>query len=222
MGTANDRLERYSILAGILATLLWVVGVAMSRGQHVGLPGGLPEEGAGDVLTYFRENEGSVLAGSWLFMLGSLAFLWFVGALRSRLTRTEDGAGTFATIALGGGIATAVFTLGMPIGGLVATLGVTEIEASTAQALNGVEAVFFIGAELSAIVLLTATAAAWLQTRTVATWWAWATILLAVWLVILPIGWIGLLIGLPVWTIVTSAILLRRPATERLAPAQHA
>ena len=209
MDAAIDRVERFSMVAGLLAPVLWALGVVMSRGEHVGLPGGLPEEGAEDVLTYFRENEGSVLAGSWLFMLGSLLFLWFVGALRSRLTAAEGGAGTLATIALGGGIATASFTLGMPIGGLVATLGVTEIEASTAQALNGVEAVFFIGAELSAIVLLTATAAAWLRTRMVARWWAWATMLLAVWLVILPVGWIGLLIGLPAWTIVTSGMLLR-------------
>jgi hypothetical protein len=222
MDAAIDRLERYSILAGIFATLLWVVGAAMARGQHVGLPGGLPEEGADDVLTHFRENEGSVLAGTWLFMLGSLLFLWFVGVQRSRLLDAEGGAGAFATIALGGGIATAIFTLGMPIGGLVATLGVTQIEASTAQALNGVEAVFFIGAEFSAIVLLTATAAVWLRTRVVAAWWAWATILLAVWLVILPIGWIGLLIGLPVWTVVTSAMLLRQRGTERMTPAQRA
>jgi hypothetical protein len=216
-----DRLERYSILAGILAVLLWIVGVVMSRGEHVGLPGGLPEEGAEEVLTYFREHEGSVLAGAWLFMLGSLLFLWFVGALRSRLTDAEGGAGTLATIALAGGIATAIFTLGMPIGGLVATLEVNQIDASTAQALNGVEAVFFIGAELSAIVLLIATAAVWLRTRTVAAWWAWATMLLAVWLLILPIGWIGLLIGVPVWTIVTSVMLLLR-ATERMAPAPRA
>ena len=214
MDPENDRLERYSILAGLLATVLWVAGVAMSRGEHVGLPGGLPEEGAQDVLTYFRENEGTVLAGSWLFMLGSLLHLWFVCALRSRLADAEGGAGTLATTALAGGIATASFTLGMPIGGLVATLGATQIEAATAQALNGVEAVFFMGAELSAIVLLIATAAVWFRTRMVATWWAWATILLAVWLLILPIGWIGLLIGLPVWTSVTSVLLLRQRTSQ--------
>jgi hypothetical protein len=177
MDASAGRAERLSILAGVVAVLLWVAGVAMSRGQHIGLAGGLPEEGADEVLTYFRENEGSVVAGSWLFMLGSLLFVWFVGALRTRLTFA--GTPTFATIALVGGVATAIFTLGMPIGGLVATLGVAEIEASTAQALNAVEAVFFIGAQLTAAVLLAATAVVWLQARTAATWWSWATILLA-------------------------------------------
>ncbi len=100
MDGPNDPLERYSMVAGVLAPVLWIIGVTMSRGQHVGLPGGLPEEGAGAVLTYFQDNEGSVLAGSWLFMLGSLLFFWFVGALRSRLAYAEGGAGTLATIAL--------------------------------------------------------------------------------------------------------------------------
>lgn len=211
MNGLTGRTERISILAGILAVVLWVAGMALSQGDHVGLAGGLPEESADDVLAYFRENEGSMIAGSWLFMLGSVLFFWFVGALRALLPAT--GARTVASVVAAGGTATAIFTLGMPIGGLVATLGVSQVEASTAQALNAVEAVFFIGAQLSAAVLLSASAAAWLQTGIVARWWCWATLLIAAWLVVLPIGWIGLLIGLPVWTIGTSGmLLLRRPA----------
>jgi len=213
MDGLSSRLERLSMLAGIMAVVFWVAGMMMSRGEHIGIPGGLPEEGADQVLTYFRDNEDSVLVGSWLFMLGSLFFLWFVGHLRTRLSIATTPA--FATIALCGGVATAIFALGMPIGGLVATLGVGEIEAATAQALNAVEAVFFIGAQLTAVVLLTATAIVWLQTSSAPTWWSWATMLLALWLLILPIGWIGLLIGLPVWTIGTSAMLLRQRAGEQ-------
>lgn len=176
-----------------------------------GYRGGLPDEGAQEVLAYFRENESTVLAGSWLFMLRSLLFLWFVGALASRLGHGAGRDATLATIALAGGIATAMFTLGMPIGGLVTTLGVAQLETATAQALNAVEAVFFIGAEFSAIVFLAAPATAWLRTRAVARSWSWVTIVLAVWLAIPPIGWVGLLVGLPIWTIVTSALLLRQP-----------
>lgn len=44
-------------------------------------------------------------------------------------------------------------------------------------------------------------------------WLAIASIVLAVWLVIGPIGWIGLLVGVPIWTIATSILLLRtKPA----------
>ena len=102
----SDRLERFSALAGPLAVLLWVGGVAIIGGDHVGLPGGIPEEGGDEVLAHFGDNADSVVSGGWLFMLGSLAFLWFVGILRGRLVRAEGGTGTFASLAFAGGVAT--------------------------------------------------------------------------------------------------------------------
>lgn len=210
----SDRFERFSALAGVLAVVLWVVGGAIIGGGHVGLPGGVPEEGADDVLAHFRENEDAVVSGGWLFMLGSLAFLWFAGILRGRLLRAEGGTGTFTSISFAGGVATGIFALGIPTGGVVAALGIDEMGAPEAAALNAVEAAFFIGAELSAIVLLAATAVVTLRTGVLPRWWAGASILLAVWLVIGPIGWIGLLAGLPVWTIATSLMLLRSSAVE--------
>jgi hypothetical protein len=212
LGAVSDRFERLSALAGVLAVVLWVAGVAITGGDHIGLPGGLPEEGADETLAYFQENESSVVAASALLMVGSLFFLWFVGILRTRLVRAEDGAATFAAIAFAGGVATAVFLLGMPTGGLVASLNADEIGASTAEALNAVETVFLIAAELSAIVLLVGGSVVSLQNRAFPRWWAIVSILLAVWLLILPIGWAGLLVGLPVWTVVTSVLLLRTGA----------
>jgi hypothetical protein len=207
----SDRFERVSALAGVLAVVLWVVAVAVIGGGHVGLPGGLPEEGADEVLAHFRENEDAVVSGGWLFMLGSLAFLWFAGALRGRLLGAEGGTGTFTAIAFAGGVATGIFALAMPTGGVVAALGVDELGASEAATLNALEAVFFIGAELSAIVLLVAAAAVALRTRALPRSWAALSIALAVWLVIGPIGWVGLLAGVPVWTAVTSLMLSRPP-----------
>lgn len=209
-----DRVERWASLAGVLAVLLWVGGVAAIGGGHVGLPGGIPEEGADEVLAHFRENADTVVSGGWLFMLGSLAFLAFAGMLRARLVRAEDGAGTFASIAFAGGVATGVFALGIPAGGTVAALGVDRLGASEAAALNAMEAVFFIGAELAAIVLLVGAAVVAFRTAALPRWWAVASILLALWLAIGPIGWIGLLVGLPVWTVVTSLLLVRADLRE--------
>ena len=73
---------------------------------------------------------------------------------------------------------------------------------------------------MSAIVLLLATAVVSLSARALPRWWALVSILLAVVLVIGPIGWAGLIFGLPVWTIVTSLLLLtRRAPTEAPAAA---
>ncbi|MGH3948300.1 MAG: hypothetical protein ACRDSE_04130 [Pseudonocardiaceae bacterium] len=204
-----DRAERVSALAGVLAVLLWVGGVVLIGGGHVGLPGGIPEERADEVLSHFQGNADAAVSGGWLFMLGSLAFLWFIGILRGRLIRAEGGAETFASIVFAGGVATGVLALGIPTGGVVAALGVDQLGASEAAALNALEATFFIGAELAAIVLLAAAAVVALRTAVLPRWWAGISILLAVWLAIGPIGWIGVLAGIPVWTITTSLILAR-------------
>jgi hypothetical protein len=209
IGAVSDRFERLSGLAGVLAVVFWVAAVAVTGGDHIGLPGGLPEEGADETLAYFQENESSVVAASALFMFGSLSFLWFVGALRTRLVRAEDGAATFAAIAFAGGVATAVFLLGMPTGGLIASLNVDDIAASTAEALNALETAFLLGAELAAVVLLVGASVVAIRNRALPRSWANASIVLAVWLLILPIGWAGLLVGLPLWTVITSVLLLR-------------
>jgi hypothetical protein len=214
------QLERLSPLAGIVAVVLWVAAVAVTRAEHIGLAGGLPEEGADETLAYFRENESSVVPASALFMVGSLFFLWFVGTLRAHLVAAEGGAGTFAAIAFAGGVATAIFAIGMPTGGLVASLNADDIEASTAEALNAVETAFLIGAELSAIVLLVGAALVSLRTAALPRWWAVVSILLAVWLLVLPIGWAGLLVGLPVWTVLTSVLLVRRDHPLHRLPAR--
>lgn len=215
----SDRVERVSALAGVLAALLWVAGVATAGGGHVGVPGGIPEEGADEVLAHFRDNTDAVVSGGWLFMLGCLAFLWFVGMLRGRLVRAEGDAGTFASIAFAGGIATGVLALGIPTGGVVAALGVDHVGAAEAAALNALEAAFFIGTELSAIVLLAAAAVVALRTGAMPRWWAGVSIVLAVWLAIGPIGWVGVLVGLPVWTITTSLMLVRVDRRGHVAPA---
>lgn len=101
----------------------------------------------------------------------------------------------------------------------MAALGVDHIGASEAAALNAMEAVFFIGTELSAIVLLAAAAVVALRTAVLPRWWAGASILLAVWLVIGPIGWIAVLAGLPVWTIATSLMLVRADTREPVSSA---
>ena len=207
--------ERFSSLAGVLAVVLWAASLAIVGGDHIGIPGGLPEEGADDTHAFFRENESRVTGANLLFMLGSLFFLWFVAVLRTRLGDDDDRATTFRQIAFAGGLATAIFAIVMPSGGLVAALNAKDIAASTAEALNAFETAFFIAAELSAVVLLVGGALEALRRGRLPRWWAIVSILLAVWLLIVPIGWAGLLLGVPAWTLVTSVLLFRGPRHER-------
>ena len=57
-----------------------------------------------------------------------------------------------------------------------------------------------------------------LKTAALPKWWSWFGILLAVVLVIGPIGWAGLIFGVPIWTLGTTGLLTVGRA-RRLEPA---
>ena len=100
-----------------------------------------------------------------------------------------------------------------------------EVSASAAAAMRMLPEGFLIAAALSAILLMLGSGIVALRTRIFPTAWAWFSFLLALLLVIPWIGWAALLLGLPIWVIVTTVFLLRRdapaatstPRPERLA-----
>ncbi len=81
---------------------------------------------------------------------------------------------------------------------------------------------FFAVTEISAAVMLTAVGVVVLRTRVLPRAWAVVSLLLAVVLLIGPIGWLAVLVGLPAWTVVTVGLLLRSTRTAEartLSPA---
>lgn len=201
--------------AGLLAVALWGAGVLVTGGGHLGLPGGLPEEPASDVLDFYTVNADRLSLGAWLFLLGSAAFVWFTVSLATAMRADEDtasGSGGVAVVAAG---TTGALLLGMGSGGLVAALGAASLEASAAQALNAMEAVFFVAAQMSAMLMCASLALVAARTSALPRWWSRSTMVLAIWLAILPIGWVGLLVGVPVWTLVTGVRLLTESRDHR-------
>ncbi|HKB20389.1 MAG TPA: hypothetical protein VKC65_05190, partial [Gaiellaceae bacterium] len=61
--------------------------------------------------------------------------------------------------------------------------------------------------ELATAVFLLATGLVSLSTRAFPGWLTWASLVLAVWLLIPPIAWAALLFGFPLWLIVVSVLL---------------
>ena len=55
-----------------------------------------------------------------------------------------------------------------------------------------------------------ATAVAVLRTGILPRWLAWVSLALALLLLIPPIGWLGLIFGLPLWTLLVSFLLWQR------------
>jgi len=77
---------------------------------------------------------------------------------------------------------------------------------------------FFVTTELAAVLPLAVVAVVAWRTRALPRWWAALSGLVAMVLLIGPIGWIGLIFGLPIWTLGTSLfVLLGSPARMRTA-----
>jgi hypothetical protein len=197
------RWERLAALAGIVAVVLWVVGIFVS--------GEAPDEGR-ELLARFQEDEGRILAGGFIFQLGALFFLIFLGALRVRLFAAEGPTGFLTAIAFAAGVAVGIFLLALPGAEMSAAINNDDLDPSSSIALGNLGDLFFLGAELSAALLLVATGLLILRYGPMPRWLAWVSFALALWLLIPPIGWAGLLFGMPLWTLAVSVLLWMRPA----------
>jgi hypothetical protein len=77
---------------------------------------------------------------------------------------------------------------------------------------------FFGGVELFAIPLLVGTGIVARRTGALPKWLAWFSLVLALILAIIPIGWAGVLLGLPLWTMITAIVLYRTGARPEAPP----
>lgn len=193
--------ERYAPLTGVLAVLLWVIGTIVYQTA-------VDAKNPATLLNSYRNEEGSILLGGFLWLLGTFFFFWFLGSLRSRLIALEPGVQRLTALAFGGGVAAAVFGFAMPGPDMAAAIADgADLSGPAAEAIRVVGDTFFIGAEMSAVVLLAATGIHALRTGSLPRWLAWVSLVVAIALIILPIGWAGLLFAFPLWVLVVSYLL---------------
>jgi hypothetical protein len=93
------------------------------------------------------------------------------------------------------------------------TAGEQEISASAVAALRLVGEAFISAATLAATLLMLGGGVVVLRSGIFPKAWAWLSFALAGVLLIPPVGWAALLIGLPLWVIGTSVLLQRGRAT---------
>ena len=207
MSTMGDRfqlLDRLAPLVGILAVILWVIGIGISESASA------PDDDAPAtaIAEYFSEESGSILAGSFIFMLGVAAFVWFLGSVRVRYNLAEGTAGRFGAIMFGTGVLTAALAMGMTApnaaGAFAAENLDRTLEPGAAEALWIVSDGFFIAAEASVVAFFLAAGLGALRFGALPRWLAWASIALGI-LALFPwVGWAAFIWGLPLWVLVTS------------------
>lgn len=202
-------------VGGILALVLWIVGTAII--ESAGAP---DEDAAAQVIaTYYEENAGAILAGSFVFMLGAAVFVWFLGGVRERVARAEAGlaSGRLSTVVFGAGLLTAAMTMAFVAPEAAAAFGADQIdralEPATAEALSVLGDGFFIAAEASVAVFFLATALAALRLRAFPGWLGWLSLVLGVAALLPWVGWAALIWGLPLWVLAASVwVVVAGPA----------
>jgi hypothetical protein len=205
--------ERWAPLSGVLAVVLWVIGFLI-----IGETKDTPEE----ILAQVRKDDTKILIGSILFYIGCGFFLWLLGSLRTRMLAAEGPAGRVTAIAFAGGVGTAVCLVLLPGGLAAAAIEKDDIDASAASALANMSDAFFLGAEYLLPVLLVAFAVVSIRHGAFPKWFAWLGVLVTIGLLIGWIGWIFLILGLPLWTLIVCVLLWmgdRAPAPQPTAGA---
>ncbi len=204
---ARGRAERLAPLTGIVAVALWLVSLLIVEGvTNPPSENATPER----ALAYFNEEEAGIFVSSFLFALGSLLFLWFVGSLRAALVAAEGGAARVANIAFAAGVGFSLLTLLFALPPSVGAFSNETLGQSAAEALWYLDDVFFVAAQFAAIPLLVATALVALRTGALPRWLAWLSLLVAA-VLLFPLGGVfALAVGVPLWTLVTSVLLWRR------------
>jgi hypothetical protein len=198
-------------LVGPLTVALWILGLALLTSHQPG-----DHATGSEILAWYASHKNTILLGGWIFMLGGLGFVTFVAGLRERL-------GAAAPLALAGATIGAVFGMLMAAVDVAGALDMSDLGPATAATFHHSVDVFFVGAELAAILPIGALAVAAWRTRVLPRWWAVFSGLATLVLVVGPIGWIGLIFGLPAWTLGTSLfVLLVSRARMRTAAAAAA
>lgn len=205
---------RAAISAAVLAVVLWVLGLVIGSGND-----NLSDKATDEqTLAWVKGNTNTILLSAWVFALGCLAFIWFVGIVRGRMAEAEGGTATLSTIMFGSAVAAAAFAMATT-GDVASAINKNDISPATAGALHHMGDLFFVVAELALIGVMIPFAVLVLRTRVMPTWWAYVSILVAVVLLIGPIGWAALIFGTPVWSLVTGYYLSRAAPAPAAAPA---
>jgi hypothetical protein len=204
---AARRWEALTPLTGVAAVALWCLSLALVEGvTNPPSEDATPEK----ALAYFREEERGIFLSSFLFALGSLFFVWFVGSLRATLAAAEGGVARVAHIAFGAGLAFALLTLLFALPPSVGAFSQEDLSPAAAESLFYLDDVFFVAAQFTAVpFLLAAGLVAW-RTDALPRWLATLSLAVAA-VLLLPLGGVFALgVGVPLWAVATSVVLWRR------------
>jgi hypothetical protein len=201
------RLRRIAPLSGALAAVLWSVAVVVL--EVGGNPAG--PDSAEEIAAHFRDDRSAILASGTLHVLGGFFFLCFVSVLGSALRPLDDRLSWLRTAALVGGTAAGAMMLALT--GPQTTGATTDEELlspDAALAFWRLAHTFFIGAEFAFAVFVAAVSLVALAGFLLPRWLGWFGLFVTLVLLVVPVGWIALLLLVPIWLAVVSVLVFTR------------
>jgi len=196
----------------VLAPLTGVVFVALVVIAFI-ISGETPDtnDSPQKILSFYNDNDSEQMFSSALLAWGTVFYLFFLGVLRSTLRAAEAGFARLSAVAFGGGV---VLAFGMlAFAGFTFTLAdaADHLTPQAAQAVSALNSDFFFPIAAGLGTLMIATGLASLRSRALPAWLAWAALVIGV-AAVTPIGFFAFL-AFGLWTLATSVILWRAPAT---------
>ena len=205
----TDRFDRFLPLAGVLAGLLFFVGLVLNRSDPAS------ETSPADTFSYWQDARGQhQIVAILVAPLAAFLLVFFGAALRRRLAQGAGDAG-HGTVAFGGAIlAAAVFAL---VGMLEAAMtnAAHEGQRQSVYTLNQLHSYDWLGWNVAFAAVLLATGLGARRNGMLPTWLAWTTIGLGASLVT-PLGFFGFIL-VPVWLILVGVWLFRAQAAPSTA-----
>jgi len=195
------RFERFQPLAGVVAGLLLIAGLALTWGDPSS------ETAIDETFSYWAENRGQhQISGLLLAPLIAFLLVFFGTGLRRHLRHDQDAG--HGSVAFGGALlAAATFALvGMLEG--AATNAAHEGERSATYTLSQLHSYDWLAWNAAFAAVLLATGLGALKNRALPTPLAWASVVIGASL-LTPLGFFGFF-SLPLWLIVVGLMLARR------------
>ena len=198
--------RRLALLGGAAAALLWFLGVLVLEA------GGNPADPdtAEELAEHFRDHRTAILVAGLLHVLGGFFFLWFVAALADAWRRLDDELLWLRSAAVVSGATAAAMMLaltGPQTAG--ATTDVELLSPDGSLALWRLSHGFFVAAEVAFSVFVAAVSLLSLAGVLLPRWLGWAGLVVALLLLIVPVGWIALLLFVPIWLVIVSVLAFR-------------
>jgi hypothetical protein len=217
--TTTSRLERWAALGGIIFVALMVSGTYLVA--DVPDPAA-PQEA---IAAYLVDggNHMTNLIGAYVWVLGALAFLWFLTRLRSVLRGAEGGMGTLSNLAFGSGVIYSALMMASAVAFAavayaVALRGATVTDTDFVRVLPQMAwMLLLLGAGFAGLLVMVATCIVSFKTRVLPRWLAWLGIVMAI-VLLFDVIYVNILPFL-IWVVAASIVLLMRREVKATAAA---